>query len=350
MTTTANQTFSVRSAGQGVVVHSEGRVLHHELLAAAGSPPQDTGALVATPPDVEIWVERDRHDFPSGPRTLVTRGVSVDADTGVVISSAGGSGHTQWWSAGEHLRVCSRWRPSLPERSAALLLRGRRRALQAQVLLHYPTLWWAGVRGLSPLHAAVVEVEGVVVMLAGPGGVGKSSLLAREIAAGGVAMCDNLAVSDGTRIHGLAEPMRIEASQASRAHAIGAVGARTTHGRRDHAWGERPDVLVPDLLVAVRRGDADRATVRSAPPATVARTLVAGTFAAGELRRFWPMCAVLALATGLGPEVSPVVEVARLLTERVPCVELALGPRSGAPLRELLSGPLADIEPKGAAR
>jgi hypothetical protein len=125
------------------------------------------------------------------------------------------------------------------------------------------------------------------------------------------------------------------------------VGARTTHGRRDHAWGERPDALVPDLVVAVRRGDAGRGHVRSAPSATVARTLVAGTFAAGELRRFWPLCAVLALATGLGPEVSPVVEVARLLTERVPCVELALGPRPGQPLRELLSGPLADIERKG---
>ena len=348
--TPTRETFAVRSAGQAVVVHSVGHAVHRALLAAAGSPEQNGPVLPPAAPDVEIWVEREKQDFPTGARTLVTRGVSLDADTGVVISSASGSGHTQWWSAGERLRVCSRWRPSWPERGAALLLRQRHRALQGQVLLHYPTLWWASVRGLSPLHAAVVSIDGVVVMLAGPGGVGKSTLLAAEIAAGSVAMCDNLAVSDGTRVHGLAEPMRIESSRTSRAHGSGAVGARTTHGRRDHPWGERPEAFVPDLVVAVRRGDVDRATVRSAPPATVARSLVAGTFAAGELRRFWPLCAILALATGLGPELSPVVEVARQLTERIPCLELALGPRSGAPLRELLAGPLAEIRRQGAER
>jgi hypothetical protein len=323
--------------------------VHHDLLSAAGTPAQPA-APVPGPPDVEIWVERDRHDFEAGGRTIVTRGVRVDPETGVVVSSAGGSGHTQWWSAGEHLRVCSRWRPSLPERTARTALPRRRRALEAQVLLHYPTLWWAGVQGLAPLHAAVVALDGVVVMLAGPGGVGKSTLLASAIADGSAAMCDNLAVSDGTCAHGLAEPMRLEASQASRAHRSGPVGARTTHGRRDHPWGDRPATMVPDLVVAVRRGDRGRPEVRSAPPATVARALVAGTFGAGELRRYWPLCAMLALATGLGPEAPPVVEVARRLTERVPCLDLALGPRPGASLRDLLAGPLADIRSQGARR
>jgi hypothetical protein len=348
MTTRPIESFTVRSAGQVVVVHNDSRTAHRQLLAAAGSPEQGSIASLPMAPDVEVWLERERQDFPSGPRTLVTRGVSVDADTSVVISSAGGSGHTQWWSARENLRVCSRWRPTLQERGAALLLRSRRRALDAQVLLHYPTLWWAGVHGLTPLHAAVIDVDGIVVMLAGPGGVGKSTLLAAEIARGSVAMCDNLAVSDGTRVHGLAEPMRIEAGRSSHVPGTGAVGARTTHGRRDHAWGERPEALVPDLVVAVRRGDGDRATVRPAPSTTVARTLVAGTFAAGELRRFWPLCATLSLATGLGPEVSPVVEVARTLTERVPCLELVLGPPSDQSLRELLSGPLAELRREGA--
>lgn len=350
MRSPVTETFAVRSAGQAVVVHSESRAAHQALIAAAGSPEQGTIATTTAHSDVEIWVERTSQEFPTGPRTLVTRGVSVDADTGVVISSAGGSGHAQWWSAGDRLRVSSRWRPTLVERGAAVVLRRRRRALEAQVLLHYPALWWAGVRGLSPLHAAVIDVDGVVVMLAGPGGVGKSTLLAAEIAAGGVALCDNLAVSDGIRAHGLAEPMRLETSHTGPAHTLGTVGARTTHGRREHAWVTRPDVLVPDLVVAVRRGDGGRASVRTAPPASVARSLVAGTFAAGELRRFWPLCAVLALATGLGPELPPVVDVARRLTERVPCLELALGPRSDTPLRQLLAGPLAEIQREGAAR
>ena len=338
------RTFAVRSAGQSVVVHSEGRTMHHDLLSAAGSPDQVASPGGPGRPDVEIWVEHERRDFDGDFDTVVTRGVHVQrGGGGVLVRSAGGSGHTQWWSAGEHLRVRARWRPSPPERAAAALLPSRRRALQAQILLHYPTLWWAGVRGMAPLHAAVVALDGVVVMLAGPGGVGKSTLLAPVLADGNAAMSDNLAVSDGLCAHGLAEPMRLEAAQSSRAHWAGPVGARTTHGRRDHAWGERPPTLVPDLVVAVRRGAGDRAEVRAAPPANVARALVAGTFGAGELRRYWPLCATLALATGLGPEVPPVVDVARRLTERVPCLDLALGRHPGESLRDVLAGPLAEI-------
>lgn len=342
------RTFAVRSAGQSVVVHCEGRAMHDDLLSAAGTPDQIASPGRPGRPDVEIWMERERRDFDGDFDTVVTRGVRVEpAAGGVLVQSAGGSGHTQWWSAGENLRVCSRWRPSPPERAAAALLARRRRALQAQVLLHYPALWWAGVRGLAPLHAAVIAVDGLVVLLAGPGGVGKSTLMAAAIAEGGLAMCDNLAVSDGICAHGLAEPMRLEASQSSRAHWAGPAGARTTHGRRDHAWGDRPAALVPDLVVAVRRGTGDRAEVRTAPPATAARALVAGTFAAGELRRYWPLCAVLALATGLGPEVPPVVGVARRLTERVPCLDLRLGRSPGASLRDVLAGPLAEIRRQG---
>lgn len=336
------RTFTVQSAGQAVVVHSEGRAVHRDLLAAAGTPDQALVPITPSAPDVEIWVERDGHDFDVKASTLVTHGVSVDPDTGVVISSAGGSVLAQWWSAGDRLRVCSRLRPRLPARGAAVL-RARRRATDAQTIVHYPTLWWAGVRGLAPLHAAVVALDDVVVMLAGPGGVGMTTLLSTAVRDGNPAMCDNLAVSDGTCAHGLAEPMRLAAPTTSRAHQAGPVGARTIRARRDRPWGDRPPALVPDVIVTIRHGDGDRGRVRTAPPTTVARSLVAGTFAAGELHRYWPLCAILSLATGLGPAVPPVSEVARKLTERVPCLELTLGPRPGASLRELLSRPLAEI-------
>ena len=52
----------------------------------------------------------------------------------------------------------------------------RFRALRGQVLLHYPVLWWACLQGRAPLHVSVVEVEGTVVVLAGPGGLGKTTL------------------------------------------------------------------------------------------------------------------------------------------------------------------------------
>ena len=41
--------------------------------------------------------------------------------------------------------------------------------------------------------------------------------------------------------------------------------------------------------------------IRPLSPDEAARALVAGTYMAGELRRFWPFAATLALATGIGP-------------------------------------------------
>ena len=48
----------------------------------------------------------------------------------------------------------------------------------------------------------------------GPGGVGKSTLLAAELAGGGRATSDNLCVSDGREVWGLVEPLRLEVGPA----------------------------------------------------------------------------------------------------------------------------------------
>jgi hypothetical protein len=58
---------------------------------------------------------------------------------------------------------------------------------------------------------------------------------------------------------------------------------------------------------------------------------------AGELRRFWPFAAALALATGLGPAHPDVAGVASALAVRLPCIEVRLTRRSSAPIGELLS-------------
>jgi hypothetical protein len=58
---------------------------------------------------------------------------------------------------------------------------------------------------------------------------------------------------------------------------------------------------------------------------------------AGELRRYWAFAATLALGTGLGGIHPPVQEIADTLSTRLPCLQVTLGDRPGAPLRELLS-------------
>jgi hypothetical protein len=287
-------------------------------------------------------VEGRRHRFSTAGMTPLTRGVWYAPDT-VVMDSVGGSGFSQVWRCAEgRLEVRARWTPSLLERGATVLS-SRSNALRAQVLVHYPALWWAGTRGYAPLHVSVVEIDGVVVVLAGPGGVGKSTLVAHALALGARAACDNVAVCDGEVAQGLREPLRLAVADAGPTY-----GARTTHGRREVHWDGRVASLCPDLVLVVRRGNGP--FVRPLEPQEARRALVAGTYAAGELRRFWVLTALLGLATGLGPVHPRVDEVAHRLTTRLPCYELVLGQAPGVGLHTLLAPHLDGVRSKEATK
>ncbi|GAA1607146.1 MULTISPECIES: hypothetical protein [Kribbella] len=322
----------LHTAGQRVAVHgSEGVV--RTLLAAAGGP-ERPGLAAADPPNVVLSVEDTRQPFGIRGAELITRGVWATPGGEVVLRNVGGSGYDQRWAIDEDgLRVASRWRPSYRETAAGWLLPARQHALNSQVLLHYPALWFALQQGFVPLHVSIVEVGGVVVLLAGPGGVGKSTLVARAMADGSRATCDNLAVSDGSTAYGVAEPLRL----------LDGTGRRALHGRREQAWTHRVRSLPPELIVVLRRGNQEAPELRDLSAAAAARRLVAGTYAAGELRRFWSLAAVVATATGCGPVHPPIDEVAGRLSSRLPAVELLLGREPGAGLTELLRRPLAAI-------
>lgn len=334
------RSYLLRSAGQRVVLESAVAPLGARLAAASGH----SGSVGTRPEhyDVHLRIEADHHPFPHAGMLPVTRGAWTDGAGQVLLDSAGGSGHSQLWSTGPDapLVTTSRWVPGAAQAGAAQLLRRRQRALEAEVLLHYPTLWSAARQGLAPLHVSVLRVDDVVVVLAGPGGVGKSTMVAVELAQGAVALCDNVAVSDGVALYGLAEALRVE-----RGTPIPDVrrSGRALHGRREYDWGVRPAAMVPDLLVVVHRGRGTAPTLRETTSEAAARTLVAGTFAAGELSRFWPLSATLALATGSPGALPAVEDVATRLAQRLPCFDLELG-RPGLPLRTVLAGSLRDLQ------
>jgi hypothetical protein len=332
----------LRTAGSVVAVDDEVGVLHAAAVAATGTRKPDAMAGIGVA-DITVSFERGHRCFDLAGYEPVTRGAWVGPSGDAVIQSVGGSGFTQRWWVGERgLHVLSRWSPSAAEAAAAALLPARFRALRAQILVNYPALWWAVHQGHAPLHVSVVEIDSVAVLLAGPGGVGKSTLVARELAAGATATCDNLAVCDGVVVHGLTEPLRLPAEASS-----SAGGTRTTHGRREMAWQTQVPTLRPDMVVVVRRGVEAGPRIRPIGAATAQRALVAGTYAAGELRRFWPLAAVLGLATGRGPAHPPVELVAGLITERLPCFDLQLGSRPGLPLATMLADQLADLRREG---
>lgn len=331
--------YLLRSAGQRVVIASGPTALANRLQAASGH--SGWHGTLTGHCDVRIELEADRHVFSHAGMVPVTRGAWTDGTGSVLFDSVGGSGHSQRWSIGANGPVVtrSRWHPSMAQAAAAELLRRRQHALEAEVLLHYPTLWSAARHGLAPLHVSVLRVDDVVVVLAGPGGLGKSTMVSVELAHGAVALCDNLAVTDGVALHGLAEPLRVE--RGTPVPAQRRTG-RAMHGRQSYDWGPRPAAMVPDVLVVVRRGHSDTPTLRQTTSDVAARSLTAGTFTAGELTRFWPLSATLALATEDQQVLPAVEEAATRLAERLPCFELELG-RPGVALHTVLAAPFRDL-------
>ncbi|NQZ95845.1 MAG: hypothetical protein HRU01_04985 [Myxococcales bacterium] len=77
--------------------------------------------------------------------------------------------------------------------------------------VYYPVAWHLEhFRGLSLLHASAVEIDGRAVVIAGVGGVGKSTTSVALLAkAGANFISESLVAHDGTHAYGLYEPIRM---------------------------------------------------------------------------------------------------------------------------------------------
>lgn len=312
------------------------------------------GELVPAAPGpvtVRVTVEDTSEAFDNSGWEPLTRG-AWRSSSGVIIQDACSSGLDVLVNTdGDALEMRARWRPSAAVRAADMVLRSRSRLLLREVLLQYPALWWAGRRGRVPLHASVCtlgrdDAERTVI-IAGPGGVGKSTLIQSELAAGARGTCDNLCTSDGHIAWGVVEPMRVQVDSRL---AVASGGRRMPHGRRETRWPSRIASLTPDLLVVLRRGNADIPVVRPLRPEQAARVLVTGTYMAGELRRYWQFASTLALGTGVGTAHAALGAVAGALAARLSCWEVVLARTPGARLAALLDGIEPVVEPRTVTR
>ncbi|MDX6222277.1 MAG: hypothetical protein QOD91_1331 [Frankiales bacterium] len=279
----------------------------------------------ATPTTVHLVVEVTRQPFVLAGADRVTRGAWSNG-TAVLLENACSSGFSLLLEPQDDvLLVRARWAPPWRTRLASALLRQRASLLMRAVLLQYPVMWWSGVHGRAPLHVSALVLDRSAPLLAGPSGVGKSTLVDAEIEAGHRATCDNLAVSDGRTVFGILEPRRTS----------GGSGPRTSHGRREVPFAGRLTSVRPDRVVAVSLSEtAPQAVTRALEGDAACRALVSGTYMAGELRRYWAFAATLAAGTGLGPTAPPVEAVARRLTGTLPCLSLALSRTSPARLSD----------------
>ena len=291
--------------------------------------PEPGGSEPSSPARAADVVVTVAHGEPVGPsprHRLVTRGAWTDGHE-VILQDACSSGlDLVLHPHGARLQVVVHPAPAWRHRALGLAAPDRRLLLHRAAIIQFPALWWAGVHGRVPLHVSAAVVAGHGVVLAGPGGVGKSTLIATLDAATGAPVSDNICTSDGAVLHGLLEPARTDSG----------TGRRMPHGRREAGWLRHVDGVTPDTVLVLRRGATSDPVVRHLDPAAAAREIVGGTYAAGELRRYWPLAATLALATGRGPAHPPVTEVAELLTRRLPAYEVQLPERPGVTLEELV--------------
>jgi hypothetical protein len=317
---------TVTTVGEVVEVETAARWVS-DLLAESLGGADDAEASGRSA--LRIRVEDAPRPFAGNGWTFLTRGALV-GDHALLVRDVCTSGFDALLEWHDHeAQFTFRWNPPPRTRAANLALRSRFHLLARAALLQYPALWWAGTRGRVPLHAPSYARRRVTPLLAGPSGVGKTTLLARELADGASAVSDNLCVGDGERVWGLVEPMRAD-------HL---AGRRMPHGRREGDLPNRVAVLTPDRVVVLRRGDGRRVEVRPLDAEVAARVLSTGTYMAGELRRYWSFAATLALASGLGPAHPPVVEVAQAFANRLPCLEVALPKAEGHRSSDVLAGP-----------
>jgi hypothetical protein len=278
---------------------------------------------------VYLEVQADHRPFERDGWPLIGRGAWADPPRALIADACSSGFDLLIEPRGGMLHVTARYRPRPATRSANVLLASRFRLLAVQTLVHYPALWWAASqRGRVPLHVSVTSGADGVTMIAGPGGVGKSTMLSAGLAHGEIATADNICACDSHTAYGLVEPLRV---------AGGPAGPAAPHGRREVPLPGRVPCLHPDRLVVLGRAPAgEHTTVRPLSPEEAARALVTGTYMAGELRRFWPFAATLALATGIGPAHPDVNGVASTLAARLACVEVRVAHGSPAPIGELL--------------
>jgi hypothetical protein len=311
--------LTLRTAGELVRIESGPPFL--PLILECGIPDDS-----ADPPTLTVEVAEDHRPFDVTGWDRVARDIWV-RNRAAVVRNVCSSGFDMILNTMDpEPRFTFRWRPPRRERAATILLPTRARLLHRAVLVQYPSMWRAALRNRAPLHASACTAGALTVLLAGPGGAGKSTLVAREVASGGHAVSDNLVVTDGHTVWGVVEPMRTE----------GDLGRRTSHGRREAQLPGRVSDLRPDHVIVLRRGSGQaRNGVRPCEPKEAARALTASTYVAGELRRFWGFVAALAVATDMGPPHPAVADRARDLAASTLCLEATL-PTVGLGIRELL--------------
>jgi len=231
-------------------------------------------------------------------------------------------------------------------------LRRRRFTTLLYYLVYYPCFWWLERHeGFHPIHAAGVEVSGEVVVLAGPSGVGKSTLSTALAALPGARLLsDTFLLQRGTSVLPVREPLlldewsRVWLGQAG--ELLQPIRWRYGLNRDGYHWPQGRLSSGGPVAVVVFPHRASQPYVRRLPPREAHGRISAGNVIVNDLRRYWAYAAVLEMLDST-PLMDERESEMLALTTAVPSYEVGL--HAGLSREETVASLVALIPSQAAA-
>jgi hypothetical protein len=178
-------------------------------------------------------------------------------------------------------------------------LRQRRFTTLLYYLVYYPCFWWLERHeGFHPMHAGGVEVNGEVMVFAGPSGVGKSTLATAVAAVPGARLLsDTFLLQRGTSVLPVREPLLLDEwsrawlGQAS--ELLQPIRWRYGLDRGGYHWPQERLSSGGPAAVVLFPHRAAQSYVRPLSPREAHGRISAGNVIVNDLRRYWAYAAVL---------------------------------------------------------
>ena len=209
-------------------------------------------------------------------------------------------------------------------------LRRRRFTTLLYYLVYYPCFWWLEHHGeFHPIHAGGVELPDGIVALAGPSGVGKSTLTTGLAASpGGRLLSDTFLLHNGATVRAVPEPLLLDQWSRSwlgseAAAALRPIAHRYSLERQGYHWPAAQSSPGGTLALLVFPQRAATHYVRRLPPGQAQGRIRAGDLIVNDLRRYWAFAAVLEVLDP-NPLVLAREESLAKLVSAVPAYEVGL--------------------------